>query len=293
MEGYFFKQVDNKMFSIYHAIYSDNNIFLSYDWEEYIESFIPQDTGYIIYDKGNPVGGVDIHDNCIRSPFLIPPYNNRLEFWKQVLSYLRSEIGAKEINFNYINNQDSDILISLGATVRHAQRRMLRPTCKYSINPDRNYKFTIPDNADKQEIVQLVYTAHRYGYTSAIKGAPSIESIQEAIDRRYDLFSKTNTLHFGTVVKEAETDKIVAVCIAGIYPDSPNNFATIHQVSVLPEYRKKGIAKAMIRNTINTAHAVSPAIGLGVLIGNPAELLYEQLGFTKGPNYADMTLQLW
>lgn len=104
-------------------------------------------------------------------------------------------------------------------------------------------------------------------------------------NRRFISFSETNTLHLGTIVKTKDRNKIVGVCIAGIYPDSKNNFSTIYQVSVLPEYRRQGIAKAMILNSINHAHKVSPVIGLGVLVGNPAEILYQNLGFIKGPEY--------
>lgn len=45
----------------------------------------------------------------------------------------------------------------------------------------------------------------------------------------------------------------------------------------------------MILNSINTAHMTSQVIGLGVLVGNPAELLYQKLGFFSGPAYFNLT----
>jgi hypothetical protein len=44
----------------------------------------------------------------------------------------------------------------------------------------------------------------------------------------------------------------------------------------------------MIMNSINTAHVTASVIGLGVLVGNPAELLYQKLGFIKGPAYFNL-----
>ncbi|GFZ30381.1 hypothetical protein CSC2_09070 [Clostridium zeae] len=130
-----------------------------------------------------------------------------------------------------------------------------------------------------------MYEAHLNGYTSTVYGKPNISEKEKEINRRFASFSETNTLHFGTIVKTKDRNKIIGACIAGIYPDSKNNFSTIYQVSVLPEYRRQGIAKAMILNSINNANKISPVIGLGVLVGNPAQILYQNLGFIKGPEY--------
>jgi ribosomal protein S18 acetylase RimI-like enzyme len=82
------------------------------------------------------------------------------------------------------------------------------------------------------------------------------------------------------------------VCIAGIYPDSQaystSKFATIQQISVKPEYRRKGIAKAMMLRSINDASNISPAMTLGVLKNNPAEKLYNEVGFRTGDSYSEL-----
>jgi len=95
----------------------------------------------------------------------------------------------------------------------------------------------------------------------------------------------------GIVVKEKSTNRIVGVCIAGMYPDVPNSFSTIHQVAVHPVYQHKGIASAMIQHVVDAAHKRSPVIFLGVLIGNPAERLYRKLGFRRGPVYSDFLVE--
>jgi hypothetical protein len=44
----------------------------------------------------------------------------------------------------------------------------------------------------------------------------------------------------------------------------------------------------MMLRTINIAYTISPVITLGVMVGNPAELLYNKLGFASGPSYCNL-----
>lgn len=288
MSNYLFQHVKDDYFSIHYAIYGIN-IYMSYDWKDQLNKFSPNGNGTLIFKDGIPVGGITINNNHLSSPFLIPPFYDVEEFWKTVIEYSKKDNKNGTLYFDNIPESHADIITSLGAQKRWAQRQMYRPTSEYNIKPNNKFYFTLPAEADKNEIIQVVYEAHLNGYTSTVYGKPDISDIEEAINRRFNSFSQTNTLHFGTIVKTKDTNQIAAVCIAGIYPDSKNSFSTIHQVSVLPTYRKKGLAKTMILNSINTAHKTSPVIGLGVLIGNPAELLYQKLGFISGPAYFSLT----
>lgn len=262
---------------------------MNYDWKELIDNFMPNGNGTLIFKEGVPIGGITINNNHFSSPFLIPPFCDIGEFWRAVINYSKKDNKNDILYFDNVPESHVDIITSLGATKRWAQRKMYRPTAEYNIKPNDNFYFTVPAEIDKNEIIRVVYEAHLNGYTSTVYGKPDISNTEEAINRRFISFSKTTTLHFGTIVKTKDTNKIAAVCIAGIYPDSPNGFSTIHQVSVLPTYRRQGLAQAMLLNSIGAAHATSPVIGLGVLVGNPAELLYQKLGFVAGPAYFNLT----
>lgn len=288
MSKYLFQQVKDDYFSIYYSIYG-TNIYMSYDWKELLVKFLPNGNGFLLFKDGIPIGGVSINNNHLSSPFLIPPFHHTEEFWQTVIDYLKIDNKNDTLYFDNIPESHVDILTSLGATKIWAQRQMYRPTAEYNIKPNDKFYFTTPAEIDKDEIIRVVYEAHLNGYTTTVYGKPNISDIEDAIKRRFISFSQTNTLHFGTIVKNEDTNKIIAVCIAGIYPDSQNSFSTIHQVSVLPKYRNQGLARAMILNSINTAHMISPAIGLGVLVENPAELLYQKLGFVNGPAYLNLT----
>ena len=44
----------------------------------------------------------------------------------------------------------------------------------------------------------------------------------------------------------------------------------------------------MMLNSIDKANSISPVITLGVMVGNPAELLYRKIGFLRGPEYSEL-----
>ncbi|WP_312372518.1 GNAT family N-acetyltransferase [Lachnoclostridium sp.] len=288
MDKYTFTQVDKKQYGIYHAIYSDCNIFMRLDWNERMNVLKSNENGYFVFLKDKLVGGFSLLDNQISNPFMFPPFIDRLLFWKIVLDYA-SEICCKdELYLSNISKADVEILTEqFSATIKMTQRIMLRPTEQSDVGLKGNFYFTELLENDIPYIVQTVFTAHSTGYTSKSK-TPDKEEIEKAINMRFQAFSQTKTLHLSTLVKSIDNHELVGVCIAGIYPDSPNNFSTIHQVSVLPEFRKRGIAESMMLRTINTAHTISPVITLGVMVGNPAEQLYNKLGFTSGPSYCNL-----
>ena len=168
---------------------------------------------------------------------------------------------------------------------------MMIPTESRTIVLNDDFYFDKMMKMDKEEIVNVIYEAHATGDTSIV-WEPDIDEIETAVERRFESFSQTGTLYMSNIVKTKKHDEIVGVCIAGVYPDQENystkNFATIHQASVKPEYRRKGIAKAMIQKSINDAAAFSSVMTLGVLIGNQAEKLYKEIGFRPGASYSEL-----
>lgn len=188
------------------------------------------------------------------------------------------------------NIADADVIAArkCGAELKWTQRMMRRPTEWIDYHMPVRLWISEPHECDREQIINVIYQSHLHGYTSTVFGMPEYQKIAEAVDRRFKLFSETNTLHFGTILMGHDY-KIVAVCLAGVYPDSPGNFATVNQISVLPEYRRRGIAKCMIEMAIDKAYSSSsPVIGLQVLSGNPAEHLYKKLGFVGLPSFSDM-----
>lgn len=289
MAKYKIEKMGDKDFSVCCAVYSMDNIFLSYDWLERLADINPNDGGYMLLKDGFPIGGVVLHENHITYPFLIAPFGDKYEFWSELLKKLG--LQEKKIYLDFIPDSHREVLEKIGAQRKRGQFRMIRPTSKSQTMLDPAFYFGVLKETDKEEIVSVVYQAHLHGYTSTVTGPPDVSDVADALERRYRAFAETDTLGFSTIVKNCDTDKIAAVCITGIYPDSSNYFSTIHQVSVLPEYRRRGLAQAMILNSINLAHEKSPVITLGVMDGNPAKELYSKLGFVAGCGYSDYSLE--
>lgn len=292
MSNYEFIQANSELFAIYEAVYSDTDFDMCYDWNERLEDLRQCKECYFLYRDGQRIGGLTISSNTISNPFLIPPFKDRELFWNTLLEQMKDKKQEGDINISRIHQVDVDVLIAYGAKKKWTHQRMNRPTDILEIKTIPSYILVNPCEKDIQEIIQVVYNSHVHDITAQIYGKPNISDVENAIRRRFDSFSKTNTLHISVVAKEKETLKIVGVCIAGIYPDSANKFSTIHQLSVLPHYRRQGIAEMMMSYSISTAHSVSPVIGLGVLVGNPAENLYRKLGFAAEPSFTDLIFNI-
>jgi len=292
MPTYKLVQANNDLFATYHAVYSNADFDMCYDWNERLMGLRICKDYYFLYRDTVIIGGLIITLNTISNPFLVAPFTDRELFWNIILKQMREIISEEVININNLHQLDVDMLLACGASKKWSQQRMNRPTEILEVKNIPQYKLFTPNENDIPEIVQVVYNAHAHDFTSQTYGGPNYSDVEKAIKRRVVSFSQTNTLHLSTVAKERETSKIVGVCIAGIYPDSSNNFSTIHQVSVLPCYRRQGIAEMMMTHTISIAHSISPVIGLGVLVGNPAEKLYRKLGFVAKSSFTDLAFEL-
>lgn len=285
MDKYTCLQVSKDKFAIYHTIYTDSNISVSFDWNDRINRIQSNVNGYFILLKDKLIGGFTLLDNQVSHPFMVSPFNNRCLFWKVILDYALETCCENQLQLADISEVDAHILTKqFSAAIQTTQRRMLRPTEESKVVLNEKFYFVEPSEEDIPHIIQTVFEAHSSGYTSKFKAPDKVE-IEKAINFRFQAFLQTKSLHLGTIVKNMDNDDAVGVCIAGIYPDSSNSFSTIYQVSVLPSYRRKGIAEAMMLRTINIANTISPVITLGVMVGNPAEQLYNKLGFSSGPSY--------
>ena len=289
MFEYRFVRISDEHFSRYYSVYCMENIFLHYDWAERLRNVKPESSGYILLKEETPMGGVTLNKNHISRPFLIEPFGNKYEFWTAVLKLTKG--AEKELFLDFVPDTHRKVLEEIGAKRKHGQYKMLRPTAKMDAALDPHFYFDVLKENEIDNIISVVYQAHLKGYTSTIMGMPSFENIARAVERQITAFFQTQTLGFGAVIKKRETHEMVAVCIAGIYPESTNDFATINQVSVLPEYRRKGLANAMIRRVISNAHGKSPVIILDVMDGNPSKKLYSELGFVAGCGYSDYVVE--
>ena len=282
---------ERNKYAVYYSVYESSNNFADFDWNEMLGCIDDRNCLFVLHNE-KIIGGFTLTNNELCYVFAVPPFSDRKLLWKHILKYASDNCTENKIVLKFISEEDKEILSNVfNAKVICTNRRMFRPTDKISVNPPDGFYFTVPDANDKKEIIQAVYEAHAAGYTSTV-WKPDKNEIQSAINRRFVSFTQTNTLYMSTLAKHCENNEIAGVCIAGIYPDSANKFSTIHQVSVRPQFRRRGIAEAMMLNSIDKANSVSPVITLGVMVGNPAELLYNKIGFLGGPKSSELNYNI-
>jgi len=295
-----FEQADAKKFAIYHTIYTAANIFQRFDWNERVDSALDNVSAgaYFMYDNGKIVGGFTMKENCVNYPFIVAPFDNRRVFWRAVLDFA-SENNASEgaentdggeknngIFLNQIPEADALVLTTnFGANLRWSKRKMLRPTEEFAPVEDDDFFYEALEISDINEIVSAVYEAHASGHTASF-WQPDVNAIKKSLEKRFDIFGQTSSLHMGSIVRAVRNNKIAGVCIAGIYPGE--KFANLHQVAVRPAFRRRGIATAMIQKAITEATAATPVMTVGVLVDNPSVGLYSRLGFKPGSIYSEL-----
>ncbi len=102
MPAYTFRHASKELFAVYHAIYQDANIDLSFDWNECLRDLKSNDHGFFLYEGEKTIGGLTINGNHIGSPFLIEPFCDRALFWQQAFAYVEAESSETEIYLHRI-----------------------------------------------------------------------------------------------------------------------------------------------------------------------------------------------
>ncbi|PIB35127.1 GNAT family N-acetyltransferase [Reichenbachiella sp. 5M10] len=138
---------------------------------------------------------------------------------------------------------------------------------------DQNHK---PTNTEKQEIVDFLHT-HLEEY-----GDPK-KDIQKAIE--YSVNEHTSFGGFSMLL--TDRNQIVGAAVVnktGMEGYIPENILVYLATHI--DHRGKGLGKALMQNIIDTT---TGDIALHVGAGNPAQRLYEKMGFTNP--YLEMRLK--
>jgi hypothetical protein len=117
-----FIKAEDALFAVYQTIYSNTDMYLSYDWDSRLgDTKSWSGHGYFLVLDGTKIGGAIITDDMIRFPFLILPFEDRAQFWAYLLKlsprkYLKGMLDA-----------DSSILPMFGYKNMGSLQGMCRP----------------------------------------------------------------------------------------------------------------------------------------------------------------------
>lgn len=252
-----------------------------FDWNKRLDDTKWTDQCYFLLLDGQKIGGVIVTDETVMFPFLIPPFCDRILFWKLILEHSgRDKIkGILEI--------DSAILPMFDYKVDTVNQVMCRPADIITNElPDTFICRSFNINTEAQEIGKVIIQSYAGGICDEINGGATIESAIEDAKNVLGVYLYNDLSH---VIVEKTTNKIVAVCLAGIGENYTHGYAEIADLCVLPQFRGIGLAKYMIGKVVTDSNGIAPFIKLFVYVGNNAEFIYRQMGFTSGPRFTNMS----
>ena len=274
-------QADKNLFAIYQTIYSNVDIEMWFDWNKRLNDTKWTDQCYFLISDGQKVGGVIITDKSIMYPFLIPPFCDRIAFWKYILEHS----GRDKING--ILEKDAAILPMFDYKVDTVNQVMCRPADIIANELSDNFvcrSFNV--DTEVEEVGKVIIQSYAGGICDEINGAATLASAIDDIKKILCVYSHNHLSH---VIVEKATDKIVAVCLAGTGINYTHGYVEIADLCVLPQFRGMGLAKYMIGKIVTDSIGIAPFVKLFVYVGNNAEFIYHQMGFISGPRFINMS----
>ena len=288
-------KADRDTFAVYQAIYSNADTELHFDWNKRLnDTKWGEDLHYWVMLGNKKIGGIMVTNDCTRFPFLIEPFCDRALFWRIVIQYLKENKPSIR-NLYSVLDADIPVLLSYGYKIVQTRKMMCRPTERYSVQLDDRFTCHTPDPAnDLDEMTDVIVESYK-GKIDYLMDPDSSECDNRE-GAREDLvfflkgYAETNTLHHATLIRLKSTNKLVALCVAGVHPKANRPHCSyIADIAVLPEYCGNGLAKWMIQNALTNAAPTCDVMMLCVTVGNNAEGLYRNQGFWGGPSFTNMT----
>lgn len=279
--GFSLEQADKNLFAVYQTMYSKADIEMWYDWNRQLNDTKWTDQCFFVMLDGKKVGGVIITDDAISYPFLISPFCERVKFWSFILNHCQHE------NINGVLAEDVRTLFMFGYEIKTINQVMCRPTdiLHYDL-PDEFICRSFDVNKESDEIGNVIVEGYKGSICDEINGTATQKSAIDDMKNVLNIYSRKD---YSQIIVEKATNKIVAVCLAGIGEHYPHNYVEIADICVLPEFRGNGLARYLIGRVVTDSHGVSPFVKLFVYVGNNAEYLYHKMGFISGPQFTNMT----
>ena len=286
-----FEKADKEIFAVYQTIYSNSDIELWYDWKARLNDTMWSDKCYFLMKDGKKIGGAILDNGNISFPFLILPYCDKEEFFKQLHKKAYEITNTGAISTSGILKEDIPYFLSMGYQVLRTRKAMIRPTDIYNVVLG-DFTLKVPTADHAGEISKVFYEAYLGGIDYEVFGTPTMDENTQDVLENLKLFAGCNTTEQSCIIYDK--DKPVAACLIGGNPSVPNGFSGISDIGVIPSYRNRGLSVFMIRRALTIARQKNnvQAMRLFVTEGNPAEGLYNKLGFMPGPSFSPMLFKV-
>lgn len=274
-------KADTDLFAIYQIIYSDVDTEMSYDWNERLgDTNWAKDQCYFLELDGAKVGGAVITDDTIFFPFLIPPFADRAAFWKYLLKL------APRPNLSGMLDVDREILPMFNYETVRTQQIMVRPADVLDLTLPAGFEcLPIGTETEIKKVAEVLRASFLDGIVYEKMGQKTLEEVIQEVKHSLEYVNVKNSSY---AIIETETDKMVGVCLAGIGEQNTLGYSFIDELGFLPEFQGKGLAKYLVSRVVTDSYGIAPFVKLGIIVGNNAEFLYNQLGFKAGVRWSMM-----
>ncbi len=291
--GFALQDADSAEFARCHAVYRPDP-FLRDEPEQLLQLFCAGAPCKWILLDGARVGGILAGGGVIGQFFTVPPFERRAEALRRVALALRSRDGGR-IFAHGVTMAEVDDYFRLGFRLTASaepflqdeepdyswqfMRAMVRPVTPI-VQPACSASLRSPRKTDQKRIAALLKAA--YGGTD-----PMRQEEQSFAEDVAQFFAQGDRAMREASSLATSQGRPVGCCLIVRWEGAPLLF----DIAVHPDARLGGIARAMVARAVDALHAGGERrLRLFVECGNPAESLYNAMGFVAGPKTTSMLL---
>ena len=261
------EKADSQEFARWWAVYRNVNEDFSQGFaEQYSEIEHVPYCHWILLD-GQRVGGMIMVSNNVGDFFLIPPFQDAYRALKAILPS-DTPLHARNMLSDHVR-----AFQRLGFQIEESRCWMLRPTQAVDV------AFELPpvpvDVAHTDALAELMLAAFQGG--AGGYGQRDVGAHRQSVENYFESVSPDDVCYQASSVV-FDGDQMVAACLVQPY----KSLASIRFVVTHPDYQQRGIARRLIQYSMNAIHDQYAYVTLAVTVGNPAEGLYDSMGFVAG-----------
>lgn len=280
------EKANNEEFGKYFAIYViyEDNVWFRDSFDRSRKVLDDYEGCFWVKKNNNRVGGVLLEKNYMNCLFTIPPCDEFDLILDKIKNHLISESEKGEsITVGSVKAKRLKNYEDAGFIIKEQRRCMIRTTEKIEYSFPEDFKLIEVNENRKEDLIKLFVDAFSDDYDNR-----SYE--QSKLDIEFylkHLSENESVVDSSRVIIHSKSEEIIGACLVSIWEGWPN----IYDIAVKREYQGKGLGNNLLKRAITELEETYPVIRLFVTVGNPAEEMYNKLGFLPGNETSEMIIK--
>lgn len=270
------ERASNLEFAKSLAIYQEN-IWFRDTWDKRIEIIDGSDHCFWLLKDNNRIGGVVFEENAFMSLFTIPPFVDEYLLVEKIVKFLMNHTSKGEvINAYRILSSQAEHLLKLGFIPLKTRRCMIRPTEIFDhIQWDESLNIIRPNSQYINDISQLFFESYD---NLGFDGINTLDEQMKSLSRYFRDIGGDKLLNDASSIILDSNNEVIAACLISSWEGIP----LVYDVAVSSAYRRSGLGTNLLKHALHTLKDKYDFLRLFVYSGNPAESVYDKLGFFPG-----------